>query len=102
ITPRLPCSPLFPYTTLFRSLVPVERPDFRVLEPAEHFLVHRLAALHDFDGELHGEIVRLLEPRQHMELARMGQRDLLDRHRFLRSEEHTSELQSPYDLVCRL
>src|SRR5437867_10111961 len=22
--------------------------------------------------------------------------------RFLRSEEHTSELQSPYDLVCRL
>src|SRR5207248_11621215 len=24
------------------------------------------------------------------------------RNRFLRSEEHTSELQSPYDLVCRL
>src|SRR5437867_6414082 len=24
------------------------------------------------------------------------------RHRFRRSEEHTSELQSPYDLVCRL
>src|SRR5207248_10980687 len=23
-------------------------------------------------------------------------------HRFQRSEEHTSELQSPYDLVCRL
>src|SRR5438094_10533426 len=28
---------------------------------------------------------------------------LLERcHRALRSEEHTSELQSPYDLVCRL
>src|SRR5437867_5397601 len=25
-----------------------------------------------------------------------------DRRRRLRSEEHTSELQSPYDLVCRL
>src|SRR5207244_10689688 len=25
-----------------------------------------------------------------------------DRHRFLRSEEHTSELQSPDHLVCRL
>src|SRR5207248_7005174 len=24
------------------------------------------------------------------------------RHHLLRSEEHTSELQSPYDLVCRL
>src|SRR5207248_8601368 len=30
--------------------------------------------------------------------------ELLDyaRHSFKRSEEHTSELQSPYDLVCRL
>src|SRR5207248_4953139 len=26
----------------------------------------------------------------------------LPRHERLRSEEHTSELQSPYDLVCRL
>src|SRR5437867_9601753 len=31
--------------------------------------------------------------------ARVGQRDLLAE---TRSEEHTSELQSPYDLVCRL
>src|SRR5437867_7816408 len=28
--------------------------------------------------------------------------DARDAHRDLRSEEHTSELQSPYDLVCRL
>src|SRR5437867_10778723 len=27
---------------------------------------------------------------------------LIDAHVHLRSEEHTSELQSPYDLVCRL
>src|SRR2546421_7882142 len=31
-----------------------------------------------------------------------GQRDHLDRHGLLRSEEHTSELQSRSDLVCRL
>src|SRR6266705_2750376 len=29
-------------------------------------------------------------------------RDLLDRLDHPRSEEHTSELQSPYDIVCRL
>src|SRR5438094_6466333 len=32
----------------------------------------------------------------------IGERRLPQRRRRLRSEEHTSELQSPYDLVCRL
>src|SRR5437867_10145597 len=31
-----------------------------------------------------------------------GERDFLKAFQRLRSEEHTSELQSPYDLVCRL
>src|SRR5207248_9310257 len=34
--------------------------------------------------------------------TRPQQRDPLRRRRTPRSEEHTSELQSPYDLVCRL
>src|SRR5438105_6447454 len=59
---RPPRSTLFPYTTLFRSLLGVER----------------------------------REPRGTM--ARLGQR----RGQGQRSEEHTSELQSRVDLVCRL
>src|SRR5205807_8092061 len=63
-----PFSPLFPYTTLFRSL-----PRGRHLDD---LAVHRGA------GERHHQRSRLRqEPR---------------------SEEHTSELQSPCNLVCRL
>src|SRR5438034_8748640 len=71
---RPPRSTLFPYTTLFRSLLPVQcRPD---PEP--------------------GHLSRLRQPRRHHldEQERSGDRD--------RSEEHTSELQSHSDLVCRL
>src|SRR5438094_10323311 len=35
-------------------------------------------------------------------LARLGSEYSKPRGMFERSEEHTSELQSPYDLVCRL
>src|SRR5690348_17499599 len=60
--PRPPRSTLFPYTTLFRSLVI----HVRVVQVRAHFVLEK--------------------PR---ELA-------------VRSEEHTSELQSPVHLVCRL
>src|SRR5260370_18516421 len=63
---RPPRSTLFPYTTLFRSLVRVEGPQ----------------AL-----------------RHH---ARMGEGLPLDQGSPGRSEEHTSELQSHLNLVCRL
>src|SRR5207248_9350338 len=40
------------------------------------------------------------------DLARNSRRSGINLHRYrcrlIRSEEHTSELQSPYDLVCRL
>src|SRR2546426_5014978 len=69
---RPPRSTLFPYTTLFRSLVRQEHRHARAVPaPVEHLL--RLVA---------GRIE-------------------VDRRR-LRSEEHTSELQSPCNLVCRL
>src|SRR5690242_21264074 len=71
---RPPRSTLFPYTTLFRSLD--ERPVRRVA-PAEERLLHALA----------------------VEVARDVHR--LAGHR-VRSEEHTSELQSHVNLVCRL
>src|SRR5207248_6986227 len=42
--------------------------------------------------------------RRVLEVARerLGRRRVTSRTRRSRSEEHTSELQSPYDLVCRL
>src|SRR5437764_11343965 len=75
-----PRSTLFPYTTLFRSRGALERDHERF---GLHFLQQRLdrlvVDLHEvFEGE---HVVH----------------DLLGR-----SEEHTSELQSPMYLVCRL
>src|SRR5260370_2770621 len=65
---RPPRSTLFPYTTLFRSLVVVAHPRTQLEPGPRHHRVHaqRPAAHH------------------------------------LRSEEHTSELQSHLNLVCRL
>src|SRR5687767_15632531 len=98
---RLPGSTLFPYTTLFRSAVEdAQRP------------------LH-FDGEIH--VTRRINNIDAMVLPETGRRRRRDGnaafalllhpvHRgrtlmdlaHLRSEEHTSELQSLAYLVCRL
>src|SRR5688572_32014752 len=72
---RPPRSTLFPYTTLFRSALPL---------PA----VPRRRAVHGHQGPVRED--RRHDPR----LPR-------DRRR-QRSEEHTSELQSQSNLVCRL
>src|SRR5688572_32110864 len=83
---RPPRSTLFPYTTLFRSDVDgddASRDRFRGdLRPA--------AGL--------GEDQRLDQPEVLVEPA--GRRSLHDTG--IRSEEHTSELQSQSNLVCRL
>src|SRR2546430_6232973 len=74
---RPPRSTLFPYTTLFRSLVGT------LPCPGRRGCVH--VHLDDFaDAEI-GDVVE----------AEPGQRSP-------RSEEHTSELQSQSNLVCRL
>ena len=69
---RPPRSTLFPYTTLFRSLL-------------------GLLPVCDQRQRLHGIAID-----QHIDLHQVV-RAILDR-----SEEHTSELQSPMYLVCRL
>src|SRR5438034_8025522 len=80
---RPPRSTLFPYTTLFRSDAAVLRVDEALDEPGE------LGAV----DELHRAVVAQQEVLGH----------LADGGRFgTRSEEHTSELQSHSDLVCRL
>src|SRR5260221_7322363 len=81
---RPPRSTLFPYTTLFRSVPdPIERHvgvDVRLVVDRRDGLVQRRQAIdrNRIAGASHGDD---------------GRR---------RSEEHTSELQSHSDLVCRL
>src|SRR3989454_7041659 len=85
---RPPRSTLFPYTTLFRSLA---EPEARV--PV------RLGVAPRDEPVLLAEIVGIvLEPR--VEVGMRHEHHAADRE--LRSEEHTSELQSPCNLVCRL
>src|SRR5438874_6179975 len=71
---RPPRSTLFPYTTLFRSR-------FAVVDPIRQH------------NEKLGRVERLIFPEK---FARKFRKDQP------RSEEHTSELQSRRDLVCRL
>src|SRR5438876_6749992 len=72
---RPPRSTLFPYTTLFRSLFDAGDADL------EEFVEIRAANAEELDPFEEG-------------IARI--------ERLIRSEEHTSELQSPVHLVCRL
>src|SRR5256885_3524328 len=82
---RPPRSTLFPYTTLFRSIE---------LLLAGFFAV---ACLKAREPAARGLPVTLGD------LFRMPSRlERLRRSRWQRSEEHTSELQSPCKLVCRL
>src|SRR5256885_13265203 len=84
---RPPRSTLFPYTTLFRSVCE------RVCSPC-YLPKHLLILL-----TLHGRATRMI--RSHS--LKDGMK-ALRRHIGVatRSEEHTSELQSPCNLVCRL
>src|SRR5207244_11894780 len=78
-----PRSTLFPYTTLFRSPQDFRADGDRVLGD-RHDLLGLPEAVHDVD--LHRDVAQRL-------VAFLAED---------RSEEHTSELQSPDHLVCRL
>src|SRR2546430_5187564 len=84
---RPPRSTLFPYTTLFRSLFErvIVQPDAdaRLVLDEQHPMMHRPEVLVDHPFQEH---------------AFESGGDI----RPLRSEEHTSELQSQSNLVCRL
>src|SRR3712207_7734275 len=84
---RPPRSTLFPYTTLFRSEVAVE--------PPAEFLVERLRAFYVGNAEQND-----FEFHVGLRFFQFGHRVFSCLN--LRSEEHTSELQSRQYLVCRL
>src|SRR2546430_7216501 len=79
---RPPRSTLFPYTTLFRSRLP---------SPPRPELQRQQLGIRERVGAIEVQPLARALPR----------RPLLDRHA-PRSEEHTSELQSQSNLVCRL
>src|SRR5206468_12100436 len=97
---RPPRSPLFPYTTLFRSAPPrgagLERRERRRWQ-REHAVARRLEVVEQPDprrGNARAER-RLVEAPGEIGRDAPSAGDA-------RSEEHTSELQSRSDLVCRL
>src|SRR5256885_13232365 len=96
---RPPRSTLFPYTTLFRSLgeIPVERRDVaEALGRIDAAIVPAVEGMRA--APRHGE-VQLFSGR-HDGVA--DHDHVLEQRLVARSEEHTSELQSPCNLVCRL
>src|SRR5256885_8718544 len=88
---RPPRSTLFPYTTLFRSGIEMRR-DFGAI------MIFAWRPHHGRHRKI-GNSRHVLEQLGYLapfpfQLSRVGE--------VLRSEEHTSELQSPCNLVCRL
>src|SRR5688572_32756080 len=86
---RPPSSTLFPYTTLFRSRASLSSDGVRVFRAP-------VAARRRLGG---GHLRLLVGSRPRDRARRLGPRPAQDR---ARSEEHTSELQSQSNLVCRL
>src|SRR5256885_10727375 len=97
---RPPRSTLFPYTTLFRS---------ECQHPFQKLL---LSLLKNFRNEIHKQryaenvspphMFRQIFSLLHTVLGIASPMRHYWEHPLARSEEHTSELQSPCNLVCRL
>src|SRR5690349_23018884 len=86
---RPPASTLFPYTTLFRSqLITIDKSNLEA---------------YDMLGQTYQNVGEYEQAsRVYRNLAKVHPDSSLARERLARSEEHTSELQSRRDLVCRL
>src|SRR5690606_41617982 len=99
---RPPTSPLFPYTTLFRSCLS-RRTDtefWREVQRPER-IVPRLKAKLDYWKMKPPSGVDFIDQfMPGMSNEGMNSGEFAGDHRTLRSEEHTSELQSRENLVC--
>src|SRR5436309_4571887 len=91
---RPPRSTLFPYTTLFRSWVAVGSPA-SILPPNEHERIWEIQKPLNFPLTVYGF------DRSEADMVKITRR-LIFTMSASRSEEHTSELQSRENLVCRL
>src|SRR3712207_7560221 len=88
---RPPRSTLFPYTTLFRSRTELMRWDLAV-----HRAIYRAAG----NPHLEDVLIRYDNLATRIFCLFLDRLPTVDEH--VRSEEHTSELQSRQYLVCRL
>src|SRR2546430_3498752 len=93
---RPPRSTLFPYTTLFRSAKHPEDIDKAAQAQVERLLQHQNGP----HAQLCGRLLKEIE--QARAVLRDPEKRKLYDARLRRSEEHTSELQSQSNLVCRL
>src|SRR3712207_8211069 len=91
---RPPRSTLFPYTTLFRSAYSGSQPGSMFTQ----CLGVNRGAMRVFEGEVHGKVTSGETVYYVVALGYVG-RTIPNT---VRSEEHTSELQSRQYLVCRL
>src|SRR5690349_24073374 len=99
MTPRPPRSTLFPYTTLFRSMsrviVTKELALGELVQvPLRPAILRKFSAVYPKE-RFHSKLVAAF-------LAFAKERLGAEQPLAARSEEHTSELQSRRDLVCRL
>src|SRR5256885_12497091 len=98
---RPPRSTLFPYTTLFRS-----GRDPKNIDIARQIQTRAAAIPGAIDVHLN-QVIAVPElfvnvDRTQAQQLGLAQRDVASDLLVSRSEEHTSELQSPCNLVCRL
>src|SRR5256885_5340962 len=91
---RPPRSTLFPYTTLFRSFVVIKNA-LADISPLLFNAIRMSLAAAVLAVVFHREL-------PHFTVRSLRSGFLVGAFLFLRSEEHTSELQSPCNLVCRL
>src|SRR5437868_14481140 len=90
-----PRSTLFPYTTLFRSVLKENFP--QVTSLMYNINEKRNDSIYDLDFILYNGKPYITEQMEDLKF-RIGPKSFFQ----TRSEEHTSELQSRFDLVCRL
>src|SRR5207248_9041802 len=100
--PPPPSPPLLPYTTLFRSrrTSPAQEARRRSRSSASGKARRETDKAYLKSGRIPRHLHR--RPIQAGALSVLTNRSGINIKRQGRSEEHTSELQSPYDLVCRL
>src|SRR5207249_12303396 len=94
---RRPPSPaLFPYTTLFRSVLSAAEP---LLQPGKELEIARHSQSFLYVKRAPGAAP---PPPMGVPIEASFGNTVTGEYRIARSEEHTSELQSRFDLVCRL